>query len=137
MKDLKLDWNGFDKCFETDENKAQKALNDIMVVFEEDLIKTAIKLKARQLYAVNFNARNYSGGSTTTVKYELFYKFFSTENEANAYAKSLIALSDRRNIIEYNFDKLLSMSDIEFEGMPDLGNKDLMRKYREVMRESA
>lgn len=38
-------------------------------------------------------------------------------------------------IIEYNFDKLLSMNDIEFEGMPDLGCKDLMRKYRQVMRD--
>lgn len=135
MKDLKLNWNGFDKCFETDENKAQKALNDIMVRFEEDLLQTAIKLKARHLYAVNFNAINYSGGSTTTVKYELFYKFFLTEKEANTYARALIALSDRRNIIEYNFDKLLSMNDIEFEGMPDLGCKDLMRKYRQVMRD--
>ena len=135
MKDLKLDWNLFDKCFETVENKAQKALNNIMVRFEEDLLQTAIKLKARHLYAVNFNARNYSGGSTTTVKYELFYKFFLTEKEANAYARALIALSDRRNIIEYNFDKLLSMIDIEFEGMPDLGNKDLVRKYRQVMRD--
>lgn len=135
MKDLKFNWNGFDKCFDTAENKAQKALNDIMVRFEEDLLQTAIKLKARHLYAVNFNARNYSGGSTTTVKYELFYKFFLTEKEANTYARSLIALSDRRNIIEYNFYKLLSMSDIEFEGMPDLGKKDLLRKYRQVMRD--
>lgn len=78
MNDLKLNWNGFDKCFETVENKAQKALNDIMVRFEEDLLQMAIKLKARHLYAVNFNARNYSGGSTNTVKYELFYKFFLT-----------------------------------------------------------
>lgn len=134
MKDLKLDWNGFDKCFETVENKAQKALNDIMVRFEEDLLKTAIKLKAMQLYAVNFDDRKYSNGS---VKYELFYKFFLTEKEANVYARSIIAsLTDRRNIIEYNFDKLLSISDIEFEGMPDLGCKDLMRKYREVMRDN-
>ena len=133
MKDLKLDWNGFDKCFETDENKAQKALNNIMVRFEEDLLQMAIKLKARHLYAVNFDARNYSGGSTTTIKYELFYKFFLTEKEANTYAMALITLSDRRNIIKYNFNKLLSMSDIEFEGMPDLGNKDLVRKYRQVM----
>lgn len=136
MKDLKLDWNLFDKCFETIENKAQKALNDIMVRFEEDLLQMAIKLKARHLYAVNFNARNYSGGSTTTVKYELFYKFFLTEKEANAYARALIDLSDRRNIIEYNFDKLLSMSDIEFDEIPDLGCKDLMCKYREVMRDN-
>lgn len=137
MKDLKLNWNGFDKLFDTAENNAQKALNNIMIRFEEDLLKTAIKLKARQLYAVNFDARNYSGGSTTTVKYELFYKFFLTEKEADTYARALIALSDRRNIIGYNFDKLLSMSDIEFEGMPDLGNKDLVRKYRKVMSESA
>lgn len=135
MKDLKFNWNGFDKCFDTAENKAQKALNDIMVRFEEDLLQMAIKLKAMHLYAVNFNDRNYSGGSTTTVKYELFYKFFLTEKEANTYARALIALSDRRNIIEYNFDKLLSMSDIEFEGMPDFGNKDLVRKYRQVMRD--
>lgn len=135
MKDLKLNWNGFDKLFDTAENNAQKALNNIMIRFEEDLLQTAIKLKARQLYAVNFNARNYRGGSKTTIKYELFYKFFLTEKEANTYARSLIVLSDRRNIIEYNFDKLLSMSDIEFEGMPDLGNKELVRKYRQVMRD--
>lgn len=134
MNDLKLNWNGFDKCFETSENNAQKALNNIMIRFEEDLLKTAIKLKARQLYAVNFDTRKYSNGS---VKYELFYNFFLTEKEANTYARDLIALSDRRDIIGYNFDKLLSMSDIEFEGMPDLGNKDLVRKYRKVMRESA
>lgn len=135
MKDLKLEWNGFDKLFDKSENNAQKALNNIMIRFEEDLLKTAIKLKSRQLYAVNFDARNYSGGSKTTIKYELFYKFFLTEKEANTYARALIVLSDRRNIIEYNFDKLISMSDIEFEGMPDLGNKELIRKYRQVMRD--
>ena len=73
MKYLKLDWNGFDKCFEKAENNAQKALNNIMVGFEEDLLQTAIKMEARQLYAANFDARKYSGNS---VKYELFYNWY-------------------------------------------------------------
>lgn len=132
-----LDWNGFDKSlFEDIDSTQQRALNNIMVRFEKDLLEEAIKLKARKLYAVNFDARNYSGGSKTTIKYELFYKFFLTEKEADAYARIILrSLTDRKNVIEYNFDKLLSMSDIEFEGIPDLGHKDLVRKYREVMHE--
>lgn len=35
----------------------------------------------------------------------------------------------------YTYDDLLNgTADTEFEGLPDLGNKDLAKKYREVMR---
>lgn len=109
----------------------QERLNDMVRDFEVYLLNEAIRLKSRVLFIVNYTKyeelKNGTRGEAifkSFVDKDLAYEFFSQAKKEDFYA----------SVCDYHFDKLLKMSDNEFECLPDLGNKDLARKYREVMR---
>lgn len=127
----------FESFFEKigDVNQFQKEreerLNDMVRDFEVYLLKEAIRLKSRVLFIVNYTKyEQLKNGTRGDVVFKSFvdkdaaYEFLSQAKKEDFYA----------SVCDYHFDKLLNMSDNEFKGLPDLGNKDLARKYREVMR---
>jgi hypothetical protein len=110
----------------------EERINDMICDFEFYLINEAIRLKSRVLFVVNYTKyKDMENGTRGDVVFKSFvdkdkaYEFLSQAKKEDFFA----------SVCDYHFDRLLKMSDIEFEGMPDLGSKDLARKYREVMRE--
>lgn len=108
----------------------QERLNDMVRDFEVYLLNEAIRLKSRVLFIVNYTKYEELKNGTrceaifkSFVEKDLAYEFFSQAKKEDFYA----------SVCDYHFDKLLKMSDNEFECLPDLGYKDLAMKYREVM----
>lgn len=111
----------------------QERLNDMVRDFEVCLLNEVIRLKSRVLFIVNYTKYEELKNGTrcesifkSFVDKDLAYEFLSQAKKEDFYA----------SVCDYHFDKLLKMSDNEFECLPDLGNKDLASKYREVMREA-
>jgi hypothetical protein len=105
----------------------QKAVED----FEKWLLEKAIDLKKQRLYVLHYTKQNIEKCSIDTC-YCVIGSKEAAEWQRNEFLKDGISST----ICEYDFDKLLKMSDNEFEGLPDLGGKDLARKYRKVMRDN-
>ena len=103
----------------------QKAVED----FEKCLLEKAIDLKKTRLYVLNYTKYNIEKISLDTC-----YCVIGTKEAAEWQQKEFLKGGISSTICEYDFDKLIKMSNNEFKGLPDLGNKDLVRKYREVMR---
>lgn len=103
----------------------QKALKN----FEKWLLEKAIDLKLKRLYVLNYTKFNIEKCSL-----DYYYCVVGTKEAAEWQQKEFLNGGISSTIVEYNFDNLLKMSDNEFECLPDLGCKDLERKYREVMR---
>ena len=103
----------------------QKAVED----FEKCLLERAIDLKKTRLYVLNYTKYNIEKCSLDTC-----YCVIGSNEAAEWQRKEFLKGGISSTICEYDFDKLIKMSDNEFEGLPDLGGKDLARKYREVMR---
>jgi hypothetical protein len=102
-----------------------KAVQD----FEKWLLEKAIDLKKIRLYVINYTKYNIEKFS-----FDVCYCVCGTKEAAECQKEELLKGGIYSTIVEYNFDNLLKMSDNEFESLPDLGGKDLARKYREVMR---
>lgn len=127
-----LDWSELKGKLSTAEelnemrvSSLQKAVED----FEKWLLEKAIDLKKQRLYVLNYTKYNIEKTSLDT-----YYCVCGTKEAAEWQQKELLNGGTSSTICEYNFDNLLKMSDNEFESLPDLGGKDLARKYREVMR---
>lgn len=105
------------------------SLNKAVQDFEKFLLEKAIDLKKQRLYVLNYTKYNIEKISLDTC-----YCIVGTKEAAEWQKEELLKGGTNSTIVEYNFDNLLNMSDNEFEGLPNLGNKDLARKYREVMR---
>lgn len=103
----------------------QKAVDD----FEKWLLEKAIDLKKQRLYVINYTKYNIE-----KISLDYCYCVIGTKEAAEWQQQELLNGGTSSTIVEYNFDNLLNMSDNEFESLPDLGNKGLARKYREVMR---
>lgn len=103
----------------------RKAVED----FEKWLLEKAIDLKRQRLYVLNYTKYNIEKCSL-----DYCYCVVGTKEAAEWQQKELLKDGANSTIVEYNFDNLLKMSDNEFESLPDLGGKDLAKKYREVMR---
>jgi len=103
----------------------QKAVED----FEKWLLEKAIDLKKTHLYVLNYTKYNIEKISLDTC-----YCVVGTKEAAEWQQKEFLKYSVSSTIVDYDFGKMLKMSDDEFKGFPDLGYKDLARKYREVMR---
>lgn len=113
------------------QKEREERLKDSFREFECYLLNEAIRLKSRVLFIVNYikfeeleNGTRCEGVFKSFVDKDEAYEFLSQAKKEDFYA----------SVCDYHFDKLLKMSDNEFESLPDLGNKDLARKYREVMR---
>lgn len=102
----------------------QKAVED----FEKWLLEKAIDLKKQRLYVLHYTKYNIE-----TISFDGCYCVCGTKESAEWQQKELLKGGTSSTICDYDFDKLLKMSDNEFEGLPDLGDKDLARKYRKVM----
>ena len=104
----------------------KKAVQD----FEKWLLERAVDLKKQRLYVVQYTKHNIKKTSLDSC-----YCVCGTKEAAEWLKEEKLKDVISSTIVEYNFDKLLKMSDNEFESLPDLGGKDLARKYRQVMRE--
>ena len=122
-----LDWSELaaEKFNEMRVSSLKKAVQD----FEKLLLEKAIDLKKQRLYVLNYTKYNIEN-----ISLETRYLIFGTKEEAEWNLKELLKGGTPSTICDYDFGKLLKMSDNEFEELPDLGNKDLERKYMEVMR---
>lgn len=126
-----LDWSelkGKLSTAEVDEMRVsslQKAVKD----FEKWLLEKAIDLKKQRLYVLNYTKYNIE-----KISLDYCYCVVDTKEAAEWQQQELLNGGTSSTIVEYNFDNLLNMSDNEFESLPDLGCKDLARRYREVMR---
>ena len=127
-----LDWSELEGKLSTAEelnemrvSSLQKAVED----FEKWLLEKAIDLKLKRLYVLHYTKYNVE-----TTSFDACYCVCGTNEAAKLQQKELLNGGTSSNICDYDFDKLLKMSDNEFESLPDLGGKDLARKYREVMR---
>lgn len=126
-----LDWSelkGKLSPAEVDEMRVsslQKAVKD----FEKWLLEKAIDLKKQRLYVLNYTKYNIEKISYCC------YCVIGIKEAAEWQQQELLNGGTSSTIVEYNFDNLLNMSDNEFESLPDLGCKDLARRYREIMRE--
>lgn len=103
----------------------KKAVND----FEKWLLEKAIDLKKQRLYVLHYTKYNIE-----KISFDCCYCVCGTKEAAECQKEELLKGGTSSTIVEYNFDNLLKISDNEFEGLPDLGNKDLASKFREVMR---
>ena len=129
-----LDWSELEGKLSTVEeltemrvSSLQKAVED----FEKWLLEKAIDLKKQRLYVLHYTKYNVE-----TTSFDACYCVCGTNEAAKLQQKELLNGGTSSNICDYDFDKLLKMSDNEFESLPDLGGKDLARKYRKVMRVS-
>lgn len=104
------------------------SLNKAVQDFEKCLLKKAIDLKKQRLYVLNYTKYNIE-----TISFDVCYCVCGTKKAAEWQQKELLNGGTSSTICDYDFDGLLKMSDNEFESLPDIGNKDLARKYREVM----
>lgn len=127
-----LDWSelkGKLSTAEVDEMRVsslQKAVKD----FEKWLLEKAIDLKKQRLYVLNYTKYNIE-----KISLDYCYCVIGTKEAAEWQQQELLNGGTSSTIVEYNFDNLLYMIDNEFESLPDLGCKDLARRYREIMRE--
>lgn len=129
-----LDWSELKGNLSTAEeltemrvSSLQKAVED----FEKWLLEKAIDLKKTRLYVLHYTKYNIE-----KISFDCCYCVCGTKESAEWQKKELLKGGTSSTICEYDFDKLLKMSDNEFECLPDLGGKDLARKYRGVMRAS-
>lgn len=127
-----LDWSELEGKLSTVEEldemrvySLQKAVED----FEKWLLEKAIDLKKQRLYVLHYTKYNIEMTS-----FDFCYCVCGTKEAAEWQQKELLKEGTYSTICDYDFDKLLNMSDNEFESLPDLGGKDMARKYREVMR---
>lgn len=127
-----LDWSELKGKLSTAEeltemrvSSLQKAVED----FEKWLLEKAIDLKKTRLYVLHYTKYNIE-----KISFDFCYCVCDTKEAAEWQKEELLKGGTSSTICEYDFDKLLKMSDNEFEGLPDLGGKDLARKYRGVMR---
>jgi hypothetical protein len=105
------------------------SLNKAVQDFEKWLLERAIDLKKTRMYVLNYTKYNIEKCSLDTC-----YCVIGSKEAAEWQRKEFLKDGISSTICEYDFDKLLKMSDNEFEGLPDLGGKDLEKKYREIMR---
>lgn len=106
------------------------SLNKAVQDFEKFLLEKAIDLKKQRLYVLHYTKYNIE-----TISLDICYCVCGTKEAAEWQKEELLKGGTPSTICDYDFDKLLKMSDNEFEGLPDLGNKGLAMKYREIMRE--
>lgn len=109
----------------------EERLKDMFRDFEVYLLKEAIRLKSRFLFIVNYTKYEELKNGT---RCEGVFKSFVDKDEAYEFLSQVKKEDFYASVCDYHFDKLLKMNDNEFECLPDLGNKGLARKYREVMR---
>lgn len=109
----------------------EKILNDMVRDFEVYFLNEAIRLKSRVLFIVNYTKYEELKNGT---RCEGVFKSFVDKDAAYEFHSHIKTVDFYASVCEYHFDNLLKISDNEFEGLPDLGNKGLARKYREVMR---
>ena len=128
-----LDWSELKGKLSTAEeltemrvSSLQKAVED----FEKWLLEKAIDLKKTRLYVLYYTKYNIEECSLDTC-----YCVIGSKEVAEWQRKEFLKDGISSTTVDYNFDNLLKMSDNEFESLPDIGHKDLARKYREVMRE--
>lgn len=107
------------------------SLNKAVQDFEKFLLEKVIDLKKQRLYVLHYTKHNIETCSLDTC-----YCVIGSKEAAEWQQKEFLKGGVSSTICDYHFDKLLKMSDNEFESLPDLGGKDLARKYREVMREA-
>lgn len=125
-----LDWSELKGKLSTAEELTEmRVLNNAVQDFEKWLLERAIDLKKQCLYVVHYTKYNIE-----TISLDTCYCVCGTKEAAVWQKEELLKGGVSSTICEYDFDKLLKMSDNEFEGLPDLGGKDLARKYRGVMR---
>lgn len=105
----------------------QKALED----FEKWLLEKAIDLKKQRLYVLNYTKYNIEKNS-----FDVCYCVCGTKEAAEWQQHEFLNSGISSTIVDYDFGKLLKMSDNEFESLPDLGGKDLARNYRKVLRDN-
>ena len=120
-----LDLSTAEEFTEMRVSSLQKAVED----FEKWLLEKAIDLKLKRLYVLNYTKFNIEKCSL-----DYCYCVIGTKEAAEWQQKELLKEGISSTIVDYDFGKMLKMSDDEFESLPDLGGKDLARKYREVMR---
>lgn len=109
----------------------EKSLKRLMNDFERFLFKEAIRMKSKTIWMVFYSKNDKT---LDCQRIDTYYKSFDSKESAEKYLESVKKFDFFSSMCDYHFDKLLSMSDIEFEDMPDLGCKDLLREYRESMR---
>lgn len=119
-------------CVEQFQREREEKLKDMFHDFEVYLLNEAIKFKSRVVYVVSHTEYvDLKNGD----RIDTIYASFADKDLAD-FALSKAKEKDSLAIMmDYHFDKLLNMSDNEFEDIPDLGVKGLQRKYREIMRE--
>lgn len=128
-----LDWSELKGKLSTAEELTEmrvSSLQNAVQDFEKFLLEKAIDLKLWHLYVLNYTKVNIE-----TLALDTWYCVIGSKEAAVFQQKELLKDGTSSTIVDYNFDNLLKMSDNEFESLPNLGNKDLARKYREVMRE--
>lgn len=128
-----LDWSELEGklCTAEEFNEMRvSSLNKAVLDFEEWLLKKAIDLKKTHLYVLHYTKYNIEN-----ISLDFCYCVCGTKEAAVWQKEELLKGGTSSTICDYDFDKLLKMSDNEFESLPDLGGKDLARKYREIMRE--
>lgn len=107
-------------------------MKEMFLDFEVFLLSNLIMLKSRVLFVVNYTK---SEKLENGIRNNAFFKVFDNKDAAREFLSQAKKEDFYASMCEYNFDKLIKMSDNEFESLPNLGNKELARKYREVMRE--
>lgn len=127
-----LDWSELNGKLSTAEELTEmrvSSLNKAVQDFEKWLLERVIDLKKQRLYVLHYTKYNIETNSL-----DYCYCICGTKEAAEWQKEELLKGGTSSTICDYDFGILLNMSDDEFEGLPDLGNKDLARKYREVMR---
>lgn len=111
----------------------EERLKRVFGDFENYLLNNAIMLKCRVIFVVNYTK---SEKLEDGIRNDVVFKAFATEDAAREFLSQAKKEDYYASMCDYHFDRLLLMSDIDFDGLPDLGNKDLALKYRNVMRDS-
>ena len=130
-----LDWSELKGKLSTVEELTEmrvSSLQEAVQDFEKWLLEKAIDLKLQHLYVLHYTKYNIEN-----ISYDVCYCVCGTKEAAEWQQKELLKDGTSSTILDYNFDKLIKMSDNEFESLPNLGGKELARKYREVMREQS
>lgn len=110
----------------------EQSIKRLMNDFERLLLSEAIRIKSKTIYMVHYSENNET---LDCQRIDTYYKSFDSKEAAEKYLEKVKKFDFYSSMCDYHFDKLLAMSDIEFDEIPDLGCKDLMREYREVMRD--
>lgn len=126
LSELKGKLSTVEELTEMRVSSLQKAVED----FEKFLLEKAIDTMVHRLYVLH-----YTKYDIETCSFDTCYCVVGSKEAAERQQKELLKGGTSSTIADYDFGKLLKMSDSEFESLPDLGGKDLARKYREVMRD--